>query len=204
VNGLYRFSWVTLRLFIRVVFGYRVDGAGKIPPDGAFILASNHVSYADPLVAGLGVPRELHFMAKRELFAMPGISWWIRRHNAIPVRRGGVERATLRLVASVLHDGGAVLLFPEGTRSRDGTVGAPQPGVGMIASRNAVPIYPVYVRGTRAIWRSLFRRGRLATFVGDPVDPALFSARDRKELYQEIAAAVAGRVREMRALHGGV
>ncbi len=203
MSGLYRFSWTVLRLLARILFGYRVHGDGKIPPRGAFILASNHVSYADPIVAGLGVRRELHFLAKRELFAMPVIRWWIRRHHAIPVKRGGVERSTLRLVASVLAGGGALLLFPEGTRSRDGTVGAPQPGVGMIASRNAVPIYPVYVRGTRGILRSLLHRGRLATFIGESIDPAGFTGADRKELYQAIAVAVADRVRKMRERHEG-
>lgn len=198
MTGHYRFSWGTLRLIARVLFGHRVVVLGEgYPFDRGCVFASNHVSYADPIVAGIGVDRELHFLAKVELFSMPFIRWWIRKHNAIPVRRGGVERSTLKVIGNLLQNGEALLLFPEGTRSLDGNIAAPLPGVGMIASRGNIPIYPVYVRGTRRIWASFFRRGLLTTYIGEPVDPGDFEDGDRKERYRKIAEAVAGRMREM-------
>ncbi len=179
MTGHYQFSWGTLRLIARVFFGHRIEVLGEgYPVDKGCVFASNHVSYADPIVAGIGVDRELHFLAKVELFSMPFIQWWIRKHNAIPVRRGGVERSTLKVIGNLLGEGKALLLFPEGTRSMDGNIAAPLPGVGMIASRSGVPIYPIYVRGTRRIWGSLFRRGQLTTYIGEPVHPADFDGID--------------------------
>ncbi len=194
MTGQYRFTRSALRLIARVLFGYRVVVSGEYPRKEGCVFASNHVSYADPIVAGIGVERELHFLAKEELFSMPVIGWWVRRHNAIPVRRGGVERTTLRVIGTLLREGGAILLFPEGTRSLDGNIARPLPGVGMIASQGKVPIYPVYVRGTCRIWLSLFRRGRLTAYIGEPVHPGDYDGFPRKERYRLIAEAVAGRM----------
>jgi 1-acyl-sn-glycerol-3-phosphate acyltransferase len=203
VKGLYRFSWEILRFVARLLFGFRAEVIGRAYPErGGCIFASNHVSYADPIVAGLGIRRELHFLAKVELFSIPLLSWWIRHHNAVPVRRGGVERRTLQTIGELLREGGALLLFPEGTRSLDGNIARPFPGVGMIASRSEVPIYPVYVRGTRGIGRSLLRRGRMTTYIGEPVDPAAFAGMERKERYRRIADAVADGMREMSERYG--
>lgn len=199
MKPLYRLSRTWLSLLFRLVYGFRAIGVERIPRTGGMILAVNHVSYADPVLAGLGVPRELHFFAKRELFRNPLFGRLIRAHNALPVDRGGVERGTLQEVVRLLEAGGALLVFPEGTRSLDGTIGQARPGVGMMAVSASVPIVPAYLRGTARMRRSLLRRGALAVFVGEPIDPADFPAESRKERYRRIGEETMRRIRDLAA-----
>ncbi|RPJ44978.1 MAG: 1-acyl-sn-glycerol-3-phosphate acyltransferase [Candidatus Latescibacterota bacterium] len=199
MKPLYRVSRTGLSLLFRLAYGFRAVGVERIPRAGGMILAVNHVSYADPVIAGLGVPRELHFFAKRELFRNPLFGRLIRAHNALPVDRGGVERGTLQEVVRLLEAGGALLVFPEGTRSLDGTIGEARPGVGMMAVSASVPIVPAYLRGTARMRRSVLRRGALAVFFGEPIDPADFPAESRKERYRRIGEETMRRIRDLAA-----
>jgi len=191
-----------LRFPLRLFWGFRVEGAERLPREGGVLVASNHVSYADPVVVGAGISRELHFFAKRELFRNRWFGGLIRSYNAVPVRRGAVERETIARVTSVLRGGGALLYFPEGTRSKDGRVKDALPGVGMIAVAAAVPILPVYARGTRAMGRSLLRRGRLALFYGEPIDPERVEGESRKEKYIRIGERVTAELRRLESIYG--
>ena len=91
----YRISWLFLNLVERLLFGFTVEGRALIPETGAVIIASNHISYCDPPVVGSGVPREVYFLAKEELFRNKAFGWLIRKYNAIPLKRasGDVGRA---------------------------------------------------------------------------------------------------------------
>jgi 1-acyl-sn-glycerol-3-phosphate acyltransferase len=166
------------------------------------LLAVNHVAYADPVVAGVGVPRELHFFAKRELFRNPLLSGLIRAHNAHPVDRGAIERATLEEMVRLLEGGGALLVFPEGTRSPDGVVRDARPGLGMMAEAASVPVVPAYLRGTRRLGRALFRRGSLAVFFGEPVLPGPDRGGSRKDRHRILGAEVMRRIRELQEKYG--
>ncbi|MFH1680921.1 MAG: lysophospholipid acyltransferase family protein [Candidatus Eisenbacteria bacterium] len=197
MKPLYRVSWTSARALAWLLYGYRAEGTEHVPREGGMILAVNHVFSADPVIAGLGVPRELHFFAKRELFRNPLLAALIRAHNALPVDRGHVERKTIEAVVRLLAGGGALLVFPEGTRSPDGTIGEGRPGVGMMALAASVPIVPAYLRGTRGMGRSFYRRGRLRIFFGPPLDPETVGGTSRKDRYRKIAAET---TRRMRAL----
>ncbi|MBN1826067.1 MAG: 1-acyl-sn-glycerol-3-phosphate acyltransferase [Candidatus Eisenbacteria bacterium] len=198
----YAFAYQVLRFPLRLLWGFRVEGAEKLPREGGVLVASNHISYADPVVVGSGVPRELHYFAKVELFRNRWFGRMIRSYNAVPVRRGGVERETIARVVAILRGGGALLFFPEGTRSKDGRVGEARPGIGMIALSAGVPIVPVYVRGTRGMGRTLFRRGRLALFYGEPVDPEKVEGENRKDRYLRIGDRVIAEIRRLEANYG--
>lgn len=202
MTPLYGFARSTLRVLYRVFWGIRIEGAEKIPRQGGMILAVNHASYADPLVAGAGCPRELHFFAKRELFRNPLFGGLISAVNAFPVDRGAVERSTMKTVNRILTGGGALLIFPEGTRSLDGVIRDARPGVGMMAATSGVPVVPTYLRGTRRLGRSLLRRGTLGVFFGDPVDPAAAGGASRKERYLRIGETVVARLRELQSIYG--
>ena len=95
-------------------------GADRVPREGRLLLASNHLSVLDPALIGAVLPRELDYMAKTELFRIPGFGALIRRLNAHPVDRSGSDSAALRLALRLLGDGRAVLVFPEGTRGAEG------------------------------------------------------------------------------------
>jgi 1-acyl-sn-glycerol-3-phosphate acyltransferase len=166
------------------------------------LLAVNHVAYADPVVAGAGAPRELHFFAKRELFRNPLLAAVIRAHNAHPVDRGAIERATLEEMIRLLRGGGALLVFPEGTRSTDGVIRDARPGLGMMAEAASVPVVPAYLRGTRRLGKSLLRRGSLAVFFGEPVLPGPDRGGSRKDRHHALGAEVMRRIRELQAKYG--
>jgi 1-acyl-sn-glycerol-3-phosphate acyltransferase len=196
--------------FGQLVLKVRVSGRNKLVP-GPQILASNHVCNFDPLLVGLGARREIHFLAKEELFkASRWFDWLIRTYNAWPVRRGGADAAAIRSCSWLLGKRQTIVLFPEGTRSKTGDINGFKPGIGMLAISNRVPVVPVHLGGVaRSIisyWtdRDFVARGyrkkpkrnegiRIA--FADPVYPEGYAA-DRQG-YESLTQEVERRVRAL-------
>ncbi|OIO60757.1 MAG: 1-acyl-sn-glycerol-3-phosphate acyltransferase [Verrucomicrobia bacterium CG_4_10_14_3_um_filter_43_23] len=135
---------------------FRCDsvGAENVPKEGPFILACNHVSYFDPFLAGSQFRRRIYFFARKTLFSSRFKAWILNRFHAIPVDRDGdSDVGALKRVFKVLESGNGILLFPEGTRSKDGQVQPGKRGVGMIACRTQVPVVPVRFFGAFEAWR---------------------------------------------------
>ncbi|MFH1314645.1 MAG: lysophospholipid acyltransferase family protein [Candidatus Eisenbacteria bacterium] len=195
----YRISWHFLRFVERILFGFKVTGSEAIPRSGAVIIASNHVSYCDPPVVGSGVPREVIFLAKEELFTNKAFAWLISRYNAIPLRRSVGDVGALRKAVGILKQGKAVLMFPEGTRSLTGRLLKPKPGIGMIASLASAPVVPAYVTGTNRLGAALLRRGRLSVSFGEPVMPAASdeAGPGSREGYQKVTEEVMRRIADL-------
>ncbi|MGB6518535.1 MAG: lysophospholipid acyltransferase family protein [Candidatus Cybelea sp.] len=160
----YDFAKFFVRSMARVLWRARVFGSENVPPTGALIVACNHLSYLDPPLLGSLCPRRIRYMAKKELFAVPVLGSVIRALGAYDVdRRGSATRAIKRSL-QVLESGGAIGIFPEGTRNPGGTVVA-QTGVALLASLAQVPVVPACVRGTdRAL-----RLGRVDVVFGAPL-----------------------------------
>lgn len=194
----YRAGWLALNCLGRVAFGFKVKGREHIPREGGVVIASNHVSYADPPVVGSAVPREVYFMAKEELFRNPVFGWLISRYNAIALRRAVGDLGAVKKAVELLKQGRAVLMFPEGTRSLSGRLLKPKPGVGLIACLAGVVVVPAHVTGTDRLGRALLRRERLAVSFGEPVDPAGFTtgAGDRQG-YQKLTDEVMRRIEDL-------
>jgi 1-acyl-sn-glycerol-3-phosphate acyltransferase len=145
----YRFvSWV-LRWALQVVYRLEVVGLEQIPRDRSLVLASNHQSNLDPPLIGCFFPREVSFVAKKQLFDNPWLARLMRHFNAIPLDRSGVDLSAIRLIRARLAEGSNVLVFPEGTRSRDGRLGKPRAGLGLIVSAAEVDVLPVLILGSR-------------------------------------------------------
>jgi 1-acyl-sn-glycerol-3-phosphate acyltransferase len=161
-----------LNLVERVIFGFRVSGRELIPRSGAVIIASNHISYCDPPVVGSGVPREVYFLAKEELFRNRAFGWLIRQYNAIALRRSVGDVGAVRRAVELLKQGKAVLMFPEGTRSLSGRLLKPKPGVGMIASLTSAPVVPAYVTGSNHLGAAFLRKTTMAVRFGRPIEPS--------------------------------
>ncbi len=163
----YRGVKSTARLFFSGLLGARTEGTQHVPP-GACLFASNHRSYADPPLVGCLAPGEIAFLAKEELFRIPLLGPLIRRLNAVPVRRGAVDRKALRMALDHLRRGRPLLIFPEGTRVRGERLGAPRGGVAWLARRSGVPVVPTRVTGG-GLLRSFLRSDCLRVRFGPPL-----------------------------------
>jgi 1-acyl-sn-glycerol-3-phosphate acyltransferase len=142
----------------------RTSGRARVPRRGGLLVVSNHVSDRDPPILGLAFRRRtLYYMAKSELFRHRLGGWFIAALGAFPVIRGGADREAIRMARGVLARGSALLMFPEGTRSRDGRLGAPFSGAGSLALVEGVTVVPA------AIWGSQGNPLRSRVAIGEPI-----------------------------------
>jgi glycerol-3-phosphate dehydrogenase (NAD(P)+) len=145
-----------LQPFFRVWFRLERIGREHIPAEGPVILASNHRSFLDPFVIAVMTRRPIYFVAKKELFAFhPVVSWLLNALGAFPIDRGASDQEAMGTARAILERGEAVLMFPEGTRIRPGSLGRPKRGVGRLALETGAPVVPVAVIGTEAVRRGI-------------------------------------------------
>lgn len=196
VYGLFHYlSVVVYDMFFRG----EVVGLENLPKSGAFLIASNHASVLDPPIVGSQVSRQMCFFARKTLWR-PGVAaWWLDTVGTIPVDRdGGADVTAIKRVLRALAEGKALILFPEGTRSLDGQLQPPKPGVGLIACRTQVPVVPARIFGSfEALGRSgSLRPGTPVSVVfGRPLPASYYDPGAGKERYQQaserIMAAIA-------------
>jgi 1-acyl-sn-glycerol-3-phosphate acyltransferase len=144
----YRFCRFLFRVYFYLYHRGRVYSAERLPDDGAFLLAGNHISFLDPPFFGLACRREAFYLARDTLFRNPVSNWILRGWNCVPISRERGDIGAMRTMLRLLGEGKAVLMFPEGTRSPDGQLQEPRAGIGMIAARANVPIVPMRIFGT--------------------------------------------------------
>lgn len=145
---------------VRILFGFIVRGAEKVPRCGGVIIACNHISEMDPPVLGFSIPRTFAIMAKVELFGHRFGDFFLRKLNAFPVNRVGIDTKALRTAIDFLKGGEAVVIFPEGTRSRDGRLLPAKSGISLIASASGAPVLPAFIWGTDHAGKALTRKGK--------------------------------------------
>src|SRR5579859_8111128 len=152
MNFPYRLGWLFFRAWYATYFRWRVFNPERVPTTGAVILASNHASFLDPPLVGSGVKRDINYLARKSLFEKPVVGWILRKVNAVPVDRDGGGAAALKAIMDRLHDGGAIILFPEGTRTRDRKFQPARSGIGLTVIKSEAPVIPVRVFGTYQAW----------------------------------------------------
>ena len=186
----YRWSHRLTRLFFKIMGNLSVKGLENVPNEGGALIVSNHVSLLDPVIVGSAVHREIHFMARSDVFKVPILGNVITAYNAFPVNRWAPDLGALRRTISLLKAGNSVLMFPEGTRSADGNLGKTNDGACFIAHRANVPTIPVYhsgvqkmlPRGSRRI-----RRAKLTVSFGEPIDFSEIAETEvKREMYQQM------------------
>jgi 1-acyl-sn-glycerol-3-phosphate acyltransferase len=144
-----------LKPFLLIFFHMSRMGREHVP-DGAVILASNHRSFLDPFVVGICLNRPVYFVAKKELFDRRFAGWFLNALGAFPIKRGESDEESVETAKQILARGDALVIFPEGTRIREGSLGRPKRGVGRLALESGAPVVPVAVHGTeraRRGWR---------------------------------------------------
>ena len=168
----YRLTRTVVRGLVWLLGGVEIIGAANIPASGPVILAPNHRTNADPPYISLATSRQMHFMAKEELFRVPVFGRIFRGVEAFPVKRGTADRAALRHAIELLKQGRVVTIFPEGTRSPDLSLQEAEKGFALIARQSGAVIVPILLEGTERILpkgSSRFRRGHVKVTIGPPL-----------------------------------
>jgi 1-acyl-sn-glycerol-3-phosphate acyltransferase len=145
------------RLFARGMTRVRIEGAiDEIPRDGPLIIAANHASNFDaPVLGSWLIPklgRRIHWLGKKELFDWPVVGWLATHGGVHPVDRAAADVEAFRLAKRILDDGQVLFVFPEGTRSPDGSLQEARDGVAVLALRTGAPILPVGIGGSNGVW----------------------------------------------------
>lgn len=175
------FKWSVISPVLHTYFRGRIYGVEKVPQKGPLVIVSNHASYFDPPILAIAVGRPVAYMAKEELFKIPLFKQAIALYGAYPVKRGTGDRGAFRAALNSLHNGWAVGIFLEGTRTSDGRVTNPKLGAAMIAAKAQVPLLPVSLWGTEKILRKgspLPRPVPLTIRIGELINPPNSTKRD--------------------------
>ena len=152
-NHFYFFWRAVLLPFFKLKYRMKYIGSENVPSEGAFILASNHTRAVDPILLGMGLKRQVQFMAKEELFKSKFVSWFLRKLGAFPVSRGKADTGSIRHFEKALEDGALMGIFIEGTRSKDGEFLPPKNGVSLISWDTKTSVIPVcHTKIGKCVW----------------------------------------------------
>jgi len=197
MNPVYYCGWCFFRTLYKTYFRARMYNAERVPSSGPVIIASNHVSFLDPPLVGSCLHRGISYLARDTLFRYPGIGWLLRKWESVPVDREGGGAAGLRAILDRLLAGGGIILFPEGTRTRDGKLQPARSGIGLVVIKSTAPVVPVRVFGTYEAFGRHVRFPRplqVTVKFGAPLDFVALRGEAKncskarlKEIYQQVA-----------------
>jgi 1-acyl-sn-glycerol-3-phosphate acyltransferase len=197
MNLSYRIGWTCFRVMYATYFRWRVYGAEQVPLSGGVILASNHASFLDPPLVGSGLKRDINYLARESLFRFPGIGALLRSWNAVPVDRDGGGAKGLKTILDRLLQGNGIILFPEGTRTKDGNLQPARSGIGLTVIKSKAPVVPVRVFGTFEAFgrqhtfprphRVIVKYGRPMNFEALRAEAKTCDKARLKEIYQQVA-----------------
>ena len=202
MNFYYWLGYHLSRIVGRLFFRLRVVHRERMLQTGPVILAMNHQSYLDPPLAGITCDRAVYFLARRTLLDVPLVGRLLPKLNVIPVNQEGIDRSALRALIRVLKDGNAALVFPEGSRTVDGSLHPAEPGLGLVIAKTLAPVVPMRIFGAH---EALPRGGGGLHFVPITIvigEPILFTAGDlntpAKDLYKRLSQRVMDAIAALR------
>jgi 1-acyl-sn-glycerol-3-phosphate acyltransferase len=199
---VYRICRALLRLLLPLQMRLRVRGARRWRRTGALLIISNHLGLLDPLVIASHFPRQIHILAKAEVFEWPVIGGLARLSALVPVRRGASDREAVRALSDWLARGECIMLLPEGTYPKVPLPAAmlrAQPGAAFLALRSGATVLPVAVTGTERVWSPargwhLWHRPRVTVNFGEPYCPQAPAGVGAKAAYQAVADDMGRRI----------
>ncbi len=196
----YKCFYVLFYPIFRVIFHrIKVYGLENIP-DGGVLICANHSHYSDPFILayGIGCKKRMYYMAKKELFKIPVVGWFIKLVGAFPVDRNNSDITSIKTAIRHLKDGDKVIIFPEGHRVEAGDAVAAKGGAIMIASRTGVPIVPVYMPRKRPLFSTV------RVYVGQayqvPADRKTLNAKTYSIYAEELGEKIANLNPEVKAV----
>jgi len=183
------------RVVIFFLFRIRVEGLEKFPSTGPAIIYSNHKSFWDPILIVCVLKRPVYFMAKAELFNYPIFGALLKHLNAFPVKRGTPDRSAIRRSLEILKEEKVLGIFPEGTRSKDGKLQTPEPGIALIAMKNKnANLVPAFIRGDYKLF------SRVEVIFGNPQRLNISDERAASETLKQISQELFKEVENLMAL----
>lgn len=191
---VYNIFYNLAKLVAYVLFSYRVIHRERLPEEGPLILAVNHQSFFDPPLAGICSRRGVYYLARKTLLKWPFFGPLFPAMNVIPVDRDGNDMAALKAVIRVIKGGNGVVLFPEGTRSKDGNLQPAQAGIGFVIAKTGAPVVPMRIFGSFDAFpkgAKFPRRTPITTVIGEPI---YFSEADIPDSSRETYQCLSDRV----------
>lgn len=179
---LYRVGQAVCRPIMKVFYRYKFINNNSIPHEGAYIIASNHMSFSDPVLLGLGQRRRLFFMAKQELFKNKFFAGLIRALGAFPVERGAGDGKAIKTGEDLIKEGNVMTIFIEGGRTKTGEFMRPRSGCALVAQQMQVPVIPACITITG---NPKYRFAKRVIHFGEPLTPqqlGLTPDGDRRQL----------------------
>ena len=200
MKTIYWFCYTLWKLCFVCFFSYRVVGKEKLLTDGPVLIASNHESYLDPPLVGIGYDKAVYYLARKTLFRGFG-AWLYPRLNSIPVDQDRPDMTSLKTIIKLLREGNKVVVFPEGSRTLDGELQPAEAGTGLIVAKSKAVVQPVRIFGARdALPRgsSKINFCPITLVVGDPIE---FSEEELKakgrDDYQKISDKIMKAISEI-------
>ncbi len=194
MNPLYWFLRLCCSAAYRFVGGLKIYGRENLIEDGPAIYAANHASYLDPPLIGVTTRKAIYYLARKSLFEEKPICYVLPFLNLVPVDTTGKDMSAVKKIIQLLQNQRRVVLFPEGTRTHDGSLQRAQPGLGLIVAKTFAPVVPIRIFGTFEAFPRGAKRIRmvpLSVVVGAPLR---FSKEDvgsgGREDYQRISDRV--------------
>lgn len=194
MNPWYFTCYHLARLIARLFFRFRVLHRERLIQEGPVILAMNHESYLDPPFAGIACRRAIYFLTRKTLLDIPLLGRLLPKLNVIPVDQEGGDRSALRALLRILRANHCALVFPEGSRTRDGNLQPPLPGIGFLIAKTLAPVVPMRIFGAhRALPRGggKLRLYPITIVVGEPLR---FSATEVEGTGREVYPRLSQRV----------
>jgi 1-acyl-sn-glycerol-3-phosphate acyltransferase len=180
------------------LFGLQIYGRENLIEEGPALLAMNHQSYLDPPLAAVCCDREIHFLARKNLFDLPILGRLLHHLNVIGLDRDGADMSALKTVIRLLKNGGSTIVFPEGTRTQDGQLGPARPGIGLIIAKSLAPVVPMRVFGAYDAFprtAKFPRRAPITIVIGEPMHFTKADvAGDPRTVYQALSEKVMARI----------
>ncbi|MCF7864208.1 MAG: 1-acyl-sn-glycerol-3-phosphate acyltransferase [Kiritimatiellales bacterium] len=200
---IYQFSTRIFKLFLLLWNRLSIRGAENIPDQGGVLMASNHASFLDPPVVGVGYRgRPIHFMARDTLWNSKFGKWWMDHVGCIPVSRGTGDVRALKLTIKALKEGKAVSMFPEGTRTEDGELQEAKGGIGFIIEKSGCMVVPAYIDGTYKAHpkgSKGIKPSKVTITYGKPITQEDFqSLGTGREAYDQYAALIMRRIADLK------